>query len=61
MREGRELKHVFKSLFTVRFLECPYFGLVNPLSPRSHEHVNSPYNIQTLSNRWVMRILKLIR
>ena len=36
MREGRELKHVFKSLFTVRFLECPYFGLVNPLSLRSH-------------------------
>ena len=60
MREGRELKNVFKSLFTVRFLECPYFGLVNPLSPRSHEHVNSPYNIQTLSNRQVMRILKLI-
>ena len=49
------------SLNHCSLFECPYFGLVNPLSPRSHEHVNSPYNIQTLSNRQVMRILKLIR
>ena len=35
--------------------------LINPLTPRSDEHVTSPYDIQTLSTKQVMRILKLIR
>ena len=34
---------------------------LNPLTPRSDLHVTSPYNIHTLSNKEVMRILKLIR
>ena len=33
----------------------------NPLTPRSDQHVTSPYNIHTLSSHQVMRILKLIR
>ena len=34
--------------------------MVNPLTPRSDEHVTSPYNNHTLSSKQVMRILKLI-
>ena len=32
----------------------------NPLTPKSDEHVTSPYNIHTLFRKWVMRIFKLI-
>ena len=34
---------------------------LNPLTPRSDWHVTSPYNIETLSSKQVMRIFKLIR
>ena len=33
----------------------------NPLTPRSDQHVISPYNLHTLSSKQVMRIPKLIR
>ena len=32
---------------------------LNPLTPRSDQHVTSPYNIHTLSSKQVMRKLKL--
>ena len=33
---------------------------INPFTPRSDQHVNSPYNSNTLSSRQVMRIKKII-
>ena len=33
----------------------------DPLTPRSDEHANSPYNIHTLYSKQIMRIIKLIR
>ena len=35
--------------------------LLNPLTPRSDQHATSLWDIRTLSNKQVMRILKLIR
>ena len=35
-----------------------FLDVVDPLSPRSDEHVTSPHNMHTYSNS-VMRILKL--
>ena len=32
---------------------------VNPLTPRSDQHMNFPYNFNTLSSRQVMRIKKI--
>ena len=34
--------------------------VVNPLTPRSDQYINSPYNFSTLSSRQVMRIEKII-
>ena len=33
----------------------------NPLTPKSDEYITSPDNIHSLSNKQVMRILKLFR
>ena len=33
---------------------------LNPLTPRSDQHINSPYDFNTLSSRQVMRIKKTI-
>ena len=33
---------------------------INPLTPRSDQYVNSPYNFNTLLSRQVMRIKKII-
>ena len=38
-----------------------YFEKFNPLALRDDKHVVSPFDIQTLSNKKVLRILKLIR
>ena len=35
--------------------------LLNPLTPASDEHVNSPYTIHTLSSKQMVRLLKFIR
>ena len=35
--------------------------MVNPLSPKSDQHEISPYNINALENRVVMRIEDMIR
>ena len=35
--------------------------MVNPLSPKSDQHEISPYNINALENRVVMRIEDVIR
>lgn len=35
--------------------------LLNPLTPRSDQHVSSLCDIRTLSNKQIRRILKLIR
>ena len=35
--------------------------MVNPLSPKSDQHELSPYNINALENRVVMRIEDMIR
>ena len=37
------------------------FGAFNPLSPKSDQHEISPYNINGLENRVVMRIEYMIR
>ena len=34
--------------------------VVNPLTPRSYQYLNSPYSFNTLSSRQVMRITKII-
>ena len=34
--------------------------VLNPFTPRSDQHINSPYNSNTLSRRQVMRIKKMI-
>ena len=34
--------------------------LINPLTPRSDQHIKSPYNFNTLSSREVLRIQKVI-
>ena len=34
--------------------------MINPLTPMSHQDKNSPYNINTISTRQVMRIKKNI-
>ena len=34
--------------------------IVNPLSPRSDQYLNSPFNFNTLLSRQVMRIKKII-
>lgn len=36
-------------------------SLLNHLTPRSNEHVTSPYNIYTMFNKQVTRMLKLIK
>ena len=33
---------------------------INPLTPRSDQNINSPYNFNTLSSRKIMRIEKII-
>ena len=38
--------------------ECARF---NPFTPRSDQHIKSPYNFNTLSSRQVMRIEKIIK
>ena len=38
-----------------------YWPPLTPLTPRSDQHVTSPYNIPILFSKQVMRILKLIR
>ena len=38
----------------------PQGHTVNPLTPKSDQHVTSPYNIHSLSSKLVMRILKII-
>ena len=38
-----------------------WYLAINPLTPRSDYHVNSPYSIDTLHSKQVMRTLKLIR
>ena len=46
------------------FLVCfryPILKKFNPLAIRDDKHVVSSYDIQTLSNKKVLRILKLIR
>ena len=35
--------------------------VLNPLSPKSDQHETSPYNINALENRVVMRIEHMIR
>ena len=35
--------------------------VLKPLSPKSDQHENSPYNINALENRVVMRIEYMIR
>ena len=36
------------------------FSIPNPLTPRSDQHMNSPYKFNTLSSRQVVRIKKII-
>lgn len=46
------------------FLVCFRYSILkkfNPLALRDDKHVVSPFDIQTLSNKKVLRILKLIR
>lgn len=38
-----------------------YKVFINPLTPQSDYHETSPYNIQTLTSKQVMRIFKLIK
>ena len=38
-----------------------WYLVINPWTPRSDYHVNSPYSIDTLHSKQVMRTLKLIR
>ena len=38
----------------------PGTGGVNPLSPKSDKHLNSPYGITTISNIQVMKIKEMI-
>ena len=42
-------------------LAIPALNSFNPSTPTSDQHVTSPDNIHTLSNKQVMRILKLIK
>ena len=41
-------------------ISYPYMGHVNPLTPMSDQDIISPYNINTISRRQVMRIKKNI-
>ena len=54
---------IFTTMFKIHFIkkidEKAWF--LNPLTPRSDSHVTSPYNIDILSSKQVMRILKCIR
>ena len=46
------------------FLVCFRYSILkkfNPLALRDDKHVVSPFDTQTLSNKKVLRILKLIR
>ena len=43
------------------YLTQKYGMLLNPLSPKSDRHEISPYNINALENRVVMRIEYMIR
>ena len=38
----------------------PSFHRINPLTPRSDQYVNSPYIFNTVSNRWVTRMKKIL-
>ena len=42
-------------------LAIPASNSFNPSTPTSDQHVTSPDSIHTLSNKRVMRILKLIK
>ena len=46
--------------YSVTFLVSQSSKCVNPLTPRSDQHINSPYNYNILSSRHVMRIKKII-
>ena len=37
------------------------FCSLNPIAPKNDKHVTSPFHIDTLSSKQVMRKLKLIR
>ena len=39
---------------------CSLFTSFNPLTPRSDQYLNSPYNSNTLSSRQVIGIKKII-
>ena len=39
---------------------CSKFTIINPLTPRSDEHLTSPCNNPTLFSKQVMRILRHI-
>ena len=48
--------------FVVKALHVTFvvFFLFNPFTPRSDQHINSPYNFNTLSSKQVMGIKKII-
>ena len=48
------------NMLPAALLKIITFNAINPLTPRSVEHVTSPYNIHTLSRKEMLRILKLI-
>ena len=50
---------MYNALYDV-LMFCLFF-LFKPLTPRSDQHVTSPYNIHTLLSKQVMRIFKLRR
>ena len=50
---------MYNALYDV-LMFCLFF-LFKPLTPRSDQHVTSPYNIHTLLSKQVMRIRKLRR
>ena len=55
----RRILKLPKSMYLIFNTPC-HTVTYNPLTPKSDEHVTSPYNIHTLSCKWVMRIFKLI-
>ena len=50
------------TILVANHYKCLNFHIqYNPLTPRSDQHVTSPWNIHTLSSKQVMRILKLTK